>query len=166
LVQLKLKFVAWNIQFGVPINPALLKFPTHTAIDGLFKPIIDRYLTKFTNSNTMLVFTNNNFTTFQWPRFYHLRSSHLQIFIFQFVNFSTPIFYDDNRFFMAKPKRSFSWTTFSDVLNTEFWLAVILFYLSMTFFIYFEFKFMKVSVCGGMVRSTILRSTSLFDGRF
>jgi hypothetical protein len=47
---------------------------------------------------------------------------------------------------MKKPKESFSWTTFSDVFNTELWLALLIVYSVITIYVYFEFKFSQVSL--------------------
>jgi hypothetical protein len=58
---------------------------------------------------------------------------------------TSTIYSSDLRLFMRKPKESFSWTTFSDVFNTELWVVLIIVYLVITISLYFEFKFSKVS---------------------
>jgi hypothetical protein len=53
---------------------------------------------------------------------------------------------DQYRFFMAKPKKSFYWTTFFDVFHVEFWIVVILVSCVMAFFLYFGNNIQNVSV--------------------
>jgi hypothetical protein len=42
--------------------------------------------------------------------------------------------------------KSFSWTTFVDVFNSELWMVLVIICLVITFFIYFESKLEKVSI--------------------
>jgi hypothetical protein len=47
---------------------------------------------------------------------------------------------------MVRPKQSFSWTTYTDVFEYDFWIAVIIYIATMSMFTYMEFKCAGVSV--------------------
>ncbi len=70
-----------------------------------------------------------------------------KIFIsFKVVSFTTPIYSDVYKLFMVRPKQSFSWTTYTDVFEYDFWIAVIIYIVTMSMFTYMEFKCAGVSV--------------------
>ena len=62
------------------------------------------------------------------------------------IDFSPPIMSDGFRFFMAKPKQSVYWTTFFDVFNLEFWLAVLLVSFGMAVILYIGTSIQNESV--------------------
>lgn len=43
----------------------------------------------------------------------------------QVIDFTVPIFHDNYKLFMLKPPRSISWTTFSDIFDSMFWLVIL-----------------------------------------
>jgi hypothetical protein len=46
---------------------------------------------------------------------------------------------------MVKPKKSVSWSTFTDVFDKQFWLVYLLLLFGLTGALYIAFKFSEVS---------------------
>ena len=62
----------------------------------------------------------------------------------QILDFTVPLFTDYYYLFMTKPKKSISLTTFTDVFNVEFWIAIAAFAGILSVVVYLFFKCSQV----------------------
>lgn len=67
---------------------------------------------------------------------------------FQVVDFTTPIYSDRYRLFMRKPKKTFSWSTFSDVFSDTFWTVIVFCFVGLTCCLHVTLTFIKVYFIG------------------
>ena len=69
-----------------------------------------------------------------------------KIYLLQAVEFTTSLFSDEYRFFMTKPRNSISWTTYTNVFNSQYWIAVAATMFFLTPILHIVFKYEKVRI--------------------
>ena len=57
-----------------------------------------------------------------------------------------PLYKDNYKLYMSKPKQSVSWTTFSDIFHPHFWIAIATIGAGLIAGIFFNFHFSKVNI--------------------
>ena len=59
------------------------------------------------------------------------------------MDFSDGILYAQNKLFMAKPPKEFSWDTFTAVFHWTFWLTAAVTFVALLFLFYGIFLFVR-----------------------
>jgi hypothetical protein len=57
------------------------------------------------------------------------------------VDFTNVIYYEDFKFFVAKPKEKISWSTYLDVFDLKFWITTGLTGMGITLFLFVVLAF-------------------------
>ena len=81
-----------------------------------------------------------------------LRKSHAHL--LQAVEFTTSLFSDEYRLYMTKPRNSISWTTYTNVFNSQYWIAVAATMFLLTPILNIVFKYEKVKIKQILWRTT------------